>query len=67
MTIRQLLTEAIRFTEDLDQDIKVRIITRNEHGAMTSVKVVPIATYFSLRGMVCVEQEAIDRVTPVSN
>lgn len=37
MTIREMLRKTLEFTEDLDQEIHVRMVTTNEHGIVVKV------------------------------
>jgi hypothetical protein len=46
MTLRQLIRHATEFNQ-LDEEVQVRLITRDEHGSVTTVKVVPINYFYT--------------------
>ena len=62
MTVRELLKQALDCTVDLDEEVKLRIISRDEAGCVNSEKYARLARWanFGFGPSIVVEESEID-------
>lgn len=64
MTLRELMKSVLDTEPNIDQEVKIRLITRYPNGFAVCVRTVPVARYFG-GGELVVEQADLDAAEKV--